>query len=122
MARATARPEEASDTLLSPPKPLLGRLIAAGVDPAKARALIAGYPAARIERQLGWLDSRRCQNRVGTLITAIERDYGPPPALNSGSVDAQAFDPAKFYRGTYAVCPACGCRPCAQGCAEDPQQ
>ena len=110
---ATQGPSAAST---SQSEPLLDRLVASGVAPAKARTLLASYPAARIERQLAWLAGRRCQNRVGTLITAIERDYGPPSVLNAGSVDAPAFDPAKFYRGTYAVCPACGCRPCAQGC------
>ena len=119
-AGATARPETANATLVAPPESLLGRLLAVGVGSAKAYMLLANYPPAQIERQLAWLGSRRCQNRVGTLITAIERDYGPPPALSSGSADAPAFDPAKFYRGAYAVCPACGCRPCAQGCAGPP--
>lgn len=116
-AGATARLEVENAPLVAPSEPLLGRLLAVGVGSAKARTLLANYPPAKIERQLAWLDSRRCQNRVGTLITAIERDYGPPPTLNSGSADAPAFDSAKFYCGAYAVCPACGCRPCAQGCA-----
>lgn len=31
-------------------------------------------------------------------------------------VDSAPVDSAKFFRGKFAMCPNCGCRPCAPGC------
>jgi hypothetical protein len=92
---------------------LLRRLVDEGITPAKARALVGTYPAERIVRQLGWIDARGYQNRQATLIAAIERDYtAPAPRRPSRAGAGDAFDGAKFYSGTYAVCPQCGSRPC----------
>lgn len=93
---------------------VLRRLIEEGIAPARARALVAAYPAERIAQQLAWIDARKYQNRQATLIAAIERDYAAPaPRRPSAPPAGDAFDAAKFYRGTYAVCPQCGSRPCS---------
>jgi hypothetical protein len=93
---------------------LLHRLTQEGIAPARARALVSTYPAERIVRQLAWIDARSYQNRQATLIAAIERDYAAPVSRRpSVPAAGDGFDAAKFYRGTYAVCPQCGSRPCS---------
>lgn len=94
------------------------RLIDQGIAPTRAAALVRRVPAEQIERQLGWIDRRRFRNRAATLIRAIEEDFAPPP-LHRPSDDrsAASFDAGKFFRGAYAVCPACGARPCAADCS-----
>jgi hypothetical protein len=50
-------------------------------------------------------------------VRAIVDDFGEPsrPSMHTG---VQGFDRAKFFRGTYAVCPRCGSRPCAADCPD----
>jgi hypothetical protein len=101
----------------SMPPNLVDRLIAEGVAPGRARALVQHAPAERIERQLAWIDQRSYRDRAATLVAAIEGDFGMPPArpaLSSGA--PLSADRAKFYRGRYALCPRCGSRPCAPTC------
>jgi hypothetical protein len=95
---------------------LVGRLLAEGIGAARARSLARNFPPERIERQLGWIDRRRFRNRAATLIRAIEDDFAPPPNARADSGAPPSFDPGKFYRGAYAVCPRCGARPCAADC------
>jgi len=97
---------------------LVARLVAEGIAPAKAQALVQRVAAERIERQLLWIDSRTYQNRSATLVTAIERDFGPPAPRRSSSPDPTPIDRSKYYRGAYALCPRCGCRPCMPDCVE----
>lgn len=97
---------------------LVDRLVTSGVAPQKARALVQSVPAERIERQLTWIDGRSYHDRAATLVAAIERDYSAPQPQRSSSVVPATFDGEKFYRGTYALCPRCGCRPCVPGCGE----
>ncbi len=99
-------------------KSLESRLIDQGIAPARAAALTRRVPVEQIERQLGWIDRRRFRNRAATLIRAIEEDFAPPPLHRpTGDRSTASFDPGKFFRGAYAVCPTCGARPCAADCA-----
>lgn len=95
---------------------LLDRLVREGIAAGRARSLVLNVPTERIERQLAWIDGRRFRNRAATLIRAIEDDFAAPPSHRPGNGVPSPFDPSKFYRGTYAVCPACGARPCAPDC------
>ncbi|MGH2343917.1 MAG: hypothetical protein ACRDG4_01745, partial [Chloroflexota bacterium] len=92
---------------------LTARLVDQGIAPTRAAALARSMPTERIERQLAWIDRRRFRNRAATLIRAIEDDFAAPPAHRAGDNSGTSFDPGKFYRGAYAVCPRCGARPCA---------
>ncbi|HEV7216066.1 MAG TPA: hypothetical protein VGP33_13205 [Chloroflexota bacterium] len=94
---------------------LVGRLVAEGIAPARARALVASTPPERIERQLGWIDHRSCRNRPATLIRAIEEDFGEPIRRPRQALQSST-DEAKYFRGSYALCPHCGSRPCVGGC------
>ena len=100
--------------------PLVARLLAEGIGAARARSLARSYPPERIERQLGWIDRRHYRNRAATLIRAIEDDFAPPPTARAEAGSSASFDPGKFYRGVYAVCPRCGARPCAADCPDAP--
>ncbi len=109
------------DTMPSPMRgnlkqDLLVRLVAEGVDASKARSLVQSVDADRIERQLSWIDLRSYRNRVGTLISAIEDDYSEPTEHRSTARHRAAFDREKYFRGSYALCPQCGARPCIPGC------
>ncbi|HXT34603.1 MAG TPA: hypothetical protein VN837_03405, partial [Chloroflexota bacterium] len=99
---------------------LTARLLAEGIGAGRARTLARSFPPERIERQLGWIDRRRYRNRAATLIRSIEDDFAPPPAVRSDASTPASFDPGKFYRGAYAVCPRCGARPCAADCPGAP--
>ena len=94
---------------------LVSRLEAEGIAPAKAVALVQSHPAVRIERQLTWIDRRSYHDRAATLVAAIERDYSAPTTRRVPVVETN-FDRGKFYRGSYALCPQCGSRPCLEGC------
>jgi hypothetical protein len=94
---------------------LAARLVAEGVGAAKARALAATFPAERIERQLAWIDSRNYRDRAATLVASIEADFAAPPR-RPGGIEAAGLDRGKYFRGSYALCPHCGCRPCAPNC------
>lgn len=96
---------------------LLGRLIAQGVLPARARQLVAEIPAERIERQLSWIDQRTFRDRAATLVKAITEDFGEPMRKSAPAAHA-GFDRGKYFRGSYALCPRCGSRPCAPDCPE----
>ncbi|HVA89027.1 MAG TPA: hypothetical protein VNL71_04220 [Chloroflexota bacterium] len=95
---------------------LMARLLAEGIAPTRARSLVHSQPAERIERQLAWIDRRQYRNRAATLIRAIEDDFAPPPTTRPLAPAPGSFDPGKFYRGAYAVCPQCGARPCTSDC------
>jgi hypothetical protein len=49
-----------------------------GVRPDTARELLAAYPLARIQAQLHWLPKRAARNPARYLISAIQKDFGPP--------------------------------------------
>ena len=89
--------------------------MAEGVAAARARVLVAEVPAERIERQLAWIGRRSCRDRAATLVRAIVDDFAEP-ARHGSQTGLDGFDRAKFFRGTYAVCPHCGSRPCAADC------
>lgn len=100
-----------------PSTDLAARLATEGIAPARAAALAAAFPAERIERQLAWIDTRTYRDRAATLVTAIEADFGPPPSpRRPNAAEPAGFDRAKYYRGSYALCPRCGSRPCIPGC------
>ncbi|MGH2410857.1 MAG: hypothetical protein ACRDGS_10895, partial [Chloroflexota bacterium] len=99
---------------------LTARLLAEGIGAARARVLARSFPPERIERQLAWIDRRRYRNRAATLIRSIEDDFAPPPSPRAEASASTSFDPGKFYRGAYAVCPRCGARPCAADCPGAP--
>jgi len=90
-------------------------LVAEGVAASRARQLVAGLPAERVERQLAWIGRRSCRDRAATLVRAIVDDFSEPPRAPA-QTGVQGFDRAKFFRGAYAVCPHCGRRPCAADC------
>jgi hypothetical protein len=101
----------------SAPRSLEIRLIDQGITPARAASLVRRVPSEQIEQQLGWIDRRRFRDRAATLIRAIEENFAPPPMHRPTDRQSSAtFDPAKFFRGAYAVCPECGARPCAADC------
>jgi len=104
-SRQQASPENTQDS------DLVTMLIAEGIAPGRAKTLVHSYPADRILRQVGWLDSRRYQNRVATLVAAIERDF-EAPAVRRAAATAAPFDQSKYYRGSFALCSHCGSRPC----------
>ncbi len=85
---------------------LAARLVDQGIARTRAAAMVRSLPRERIERQLAWIDRRRFRNRAATLIRAIEDDFAEPPTHRAGEGSASSFDPGKFYRGAYAVCPA----------------
>jgi hypothetical protein len=94
---------------------LVERLAAEGIAPGRAHLLVAEAPAERIERQLAWIDYRSCRDRAATLVKAIAEDFSEPPRKISHATGA-GFDSAKYFRGSYALCPHCGSRPCAPDC------
>ncbi|MDB5077660.1 MAG: hypothetical protein JWO42_3839, partial [Chloroflexi bacterium] len=110
-----------STALLEPVRAdLVSRLVAEGIAAARARALVAKAPPERIERQLDWIDRRSCRDRAATLVRAIEEDFSEPARRTDRAV-VTAFDQGKFYRGSFALCPRCGARPCVPGCDTPPE-
>ncbi len=113
--RVTEQPAGHVPPPSAPPDPsLVGRLVAEGIAAGRARQLVAEMPAERVERQLAWIGRRSCRDRAATLVRAIVDDFAEPSSGTRTGV--HAFDRAKFFRGTYAVCPRCGSRPCAADC------
>jgi hypothetical protein len=96
---------------------LVSRLVAEGIAPARARSLVALAPPGRIERQLGWIDRRSCRDRTGTLVRAIEQDFSEP-VQRGGQQSTVNSDQSKYFRGSYALCPGCGSRPCVGNCGD----
>jgi hypothetical protein len=118
------RSHPSSEDAGSAPRSLETRLIDQGINPARAASLVRRVPSEQIEQQLGWIDRRRFRNRAATLIRAIEENFAPPPMHRPTDHQSSAtFDPGKFFRGAYAVCPECGARPCAADCPalDDPR-
>jgi hypothetical protein len=103
----------------TPPVPfradLVGRLVAEGIAPVRARSLVASAPSERIERQLGWIDRRSCRDRTATLVRAIEEDFSEPFQRAARKSNSGA-DQSKYFQGSYALCPGCGSRPCVDNC------
>jgi hypothetical protein len=94
---------------------LTRRLMAEGIAPARARTLVAETLAETIERQLNWIGRRVCRDRAATLVRAIMEDFSEP-ARHMAPVSGPGADGMKYYRGSYALCPRCGARPCVAGC------
>jgi hypothetical protein len=113
----TIRSLPSSENAGPAPRSLETRLIDQGISPARAASLVRRVPSEQIAQQLGWIDHRRFRNRAATLIRAIEENFAPPPLHRPTDHQSSArFDPGKFFRGAYAVCPECGARPCAADC------
>ena len=76
---------------------LTGKLIAEGIDPSKAAALVQDFPAERILRQLEALPNRKVKtSKTGFLIRAIELDI--PVVSESRAQDSLARKlAAHFY-------------------------
>ena len=57
---------------------LLAQVLAVGVKPAVARALLAGHTPEQIAAQLEMLDAREPRNPAAVLVQAIRQDWSPP--------------------------------------------
>lgn len=76
---------------------LTGKLIRAGIDPAKAAELVEHFPSDRIEQQLDALDLRKVKSsKTGYLIRAIELNI-PLPGVSASSESASRTFAAHFY-------------------------
>lgn len=73
------RPDEAA---LTEKEELILELVHVGVGLRKAHSLVDQFPAERIQKQLRWLPMRRARREAPLLISAIEKDYGPPVYAN----------------------------------------
>jgi type IV secretory pathway TraG/TraD family ATPase VirD4 len=84
---------------------LLAELVAHGVEDSSARALVERHDAARIRRQLDYLEHRPPEQRTPTAIAqAIERDHAPPKgarrhalfAVTPADLNAVLFDEGRL--------------------------
>lgn len=57
---------------------VLQALLNVGMHPDSAQDLVAKYPPERIKAQLHWLPKRSARNPARYLISAIQKDFGPP--------------------------------------------
>jgi len=106
---------------------IMALLLSEGIAPGRAQEISRRYPAEEIQQQIAWLDGRRYADRAACLVAAIESGYGPPrpsprrqgrAARSPRTDDARGTerDPQRYSRGSYGVCPLCGCSPCDATC------
>ena len=109
---------------------IVALLLAEGIAPSRAQEISRRYPAEEIQQQIVWLDGRRYADRAACLVAAIESGYGPPrpsprgqerSARSPHTDDARGAerDPQRYSRGSYGVCPLCGCSPCDATCTAE---